>query len=221
MKTIPFLIILLCIALYSFSQKDIKVEETNAKIADGNNNAYTMIIFEADDKNVEKAWKKLMKDYKAKVNMKKEIFADDAEISELSSNTVDVYAIVEKTKDGDSKITVAFDLGGAFLSSSNHSSQSKAAKSILRKFGVSAAKDAVLEQIKEAEKELKKMEGDKEQLIKDNEDLHKKIEGWEKDIEKAKEDIKENEKAQEEKVKEIENQNALIKTIEEKEKLIK
>ncbi|MFH2096143.1 MAG: hypothetical protein ABIJ16_10595 [Bacteroidota bacterium] len=221
MKNLLFVAVILCATGGIFGQKEIKVTESNENIAEGSNNALSVIIFEADDKEVEKAWKKLMKDYNAKVSMKKEIFADDATIKDISSNTIDIYAKIEKTKDGDAKITVAFDLGGAFLSSSQHSSQFKAAKEIMQKFGVDCAKEAIRIQVKEAEKVLEKMEGEKQDLVKENENLNNKIAGWEKDIEKAKEDIKTNEKNQEDKTKEIEGQKSTIETIKEKEKQIK
>jgi len=153
--------------------------------------------------------------------MKKEIFADDAQIKDISVNTVDIYAKIEKSKDGDVEIFVAFDLGGAFLSSSQHSDKFKEAKKIIRDFGVTTAKEAVQEQLKAAEKAMKDLEKEKENLIKENEDFHKKIEGWENDIVKAKDDIKTNEKDQETKVKEIEAQQKVIEAVIEKEKQIK
>ncbi len=221
MNKIILITLLSIFTLNVFSQKEIKVNESNENIADGNNNCLSVVIFEADDKEVEKSWKKLMKDYKAKVNVKKEIFADDAQINEISVNSIDVYAKTEKNKDGDVELFVAFDLGGAFLSSSQHSDKFKSAKKIMKEFGVQTAKDAVNEQLKDAEKVMKKMGSEKDALIKENENFHKKIEGWEKDIEKAKEDIKTNEKNQEDKVKEIEAQQKVLEAIQEKEKMIK
>jgi len=221
MNKIILITLLSIFTLNVFSQKEIKVNESNENIAGGNNNCLSVVIFEADDKEVEKSWKKLMKDYKAKVNVKKEIFADDAQIKEISVNSIDIYAKTEKNKDGDVELFAAFDLGGAFLSSSQHSDKFKAAKKIMKEFGVKTAKDAVSKQFKEAEKVMKKMTAEKDALIKENENFHKKIESWEKDIEKAKEDIKTNEKTQEDKLKEIEAQQKVLEAIQEKEKTIK
>ncbi len=212
---------LLLISTNLLSQKEIKVKETKTNIANGNNNALSVIIYEADEKQVEKAWKKLMKDYKGKISVKKEIFADDARISDISANTIDIYAKIEKTKDGDIELFAAFDLGGAFLSSSKHSDKFKSSKKILKNFGITTAKEAIMTQLKEAEKIMKKLENDKKSLIKENEDLNKKIEDWKKDIEKAREDIKINEKNQEDKTKEIEEQAKVLEEIQQKEKSIK
>lgn len=221
MYKFTILLIAILTSQFTFSQKEITVEESITSIAEGSNNALSVVIFEADEKFIEKAWKKFMKDYKAKVSSKNDIFADDAEIKDISINPLDIYAKIEINSNGDCVLFVAFDLGGSFLSSSKHPDKFKSAKRILRDFGLSTSKEAIMEKLKEAEKALKKMENDKESLIKENEDLHKKIEGWQMDIEKAKDDIKNNEQAQHDKAKEIDKQIIILEEIKEKEKQIK
>ena len=203
------------------SQKKIEVKESSENIGEGHHNSLVVNIYEASDKDVEKAWKKLMKDYKAKVSMKKVLIADDAEIKSISSNTLDIYAKAEKDKDDEVKLIVAVDMGGAFLESSMHSSEFSTFKKILYDFAVETTKEAIRGQLKDAEKEQEKLEKEQEQLAKDNENLHKDIENYKNKIAQAEMDIETNLKDQETKKKEIELQKKLVGEIAEKEKSVK
>jgi hypothetical protein len=220
MRTVLIIGAILFVSFSSFSQKKIEVEENSYSFSAGRENAFSVTVYESNKDDVEKAWKKFIKDYKGKVSSKKEVFADDCEMKDVSPNTVDVYAAFEVNKDGDVTVYVGFDLGGAYLSSSAHPDKFKAAKKIVRDFGVSATKDAIAEQLKEAEKVMKKLESDQQKLVKENETLHKNIEGWEKDIENAKNNIKTNEGNQQEKTKEIETHKKVLEEIIEKEKKV-
>jgi len=131
-----FTMLFVILTITSFAQRKIKVHEENEKIGSGTNNALVATIYESNKDNIEKAWKKLMKDYGAKVNMKKEIFADDATIKDLSSNTCDLFAFVRKVSDDEFEIVVGVDMGGAYLSSSEHSSKYKTMEKILKDFAV-------------------------------------------------------------------------------------
>lgn len=218
------IVTVLCLVMFFtslFAQKKIKVSESSENIGNGQHNALIVNIYEADESSVLKEWKKLMKGYKAKVSSKKEVFADDASIKSMSDNTMDVYARVEKSKDGDVKLIVAFDLGGAFLSSSKHPDKFKEAKKIVYNFAIKATKNAIQGQLKEAEKIFGKLEKEQEQLIKENGNFHKDIEDYKKRITQAEDDIKANEKEQEEKKIEIENQKKEVERIAEKEKAVK
>jgi len=131
-----FTMLFVILTITSFAQRKIKVHEENEKIGSGTNNALVATIYESNKDNIEKAWKKLMKDYGAKANMKKEIFADDATIKDLSSNTCDLFAFVRKVSDDEFEIVVGVDMGGAYLSSSEHSSKYKTMEKILKDFAV-------------------------------------------------------------------------------------
>ena len=139
-----FTMLFVILTITSFAQRKIKVHEENEKIGSGTNNALVATIYESNKDNIEKAWKKLMKDYGAKVNMKKEIFADDATIKDLSSNTCDLFAFVRKVSDDEFEIVVGVDMGGAYLSSSEHSSKYKTMEKILKDFAVQTSVDAIL-----------------------------------------------------------------------------
>lgn len=220
-KYLSGIMIFLMVIINGYSQKEFIITESYEKIADGKNNSLSVIIYETDSKNVEKEWKTLMKDFGAKVSSKKEIFADDAIIKNISPDTLEIYAIIESVNDFDTKLIVAFNMGGKFLSSVIHNDEYKTAERIIHDFAVSCAKNEVLEQIKDAEKSLGKLKNDSTQLVKENEDLSKKISQWEMNIETAKQSKITNENNQELKKSEIDNQIKNIETLKLKEQGIK
>ncbi|HBF87099.1 MAG TPA: hypothetical protein DDX39_00545 [Bacteroidales bacterium] len=205
----------------SNAQRKIVVSEKNFSFVSGNQNSLVVNIYEADEDLILKQWKKLMKDYDAKVSSKKEVFADNALIKNLSPNTVDVYAVTEKNQDGDFNLVVAIDLGGAYLSSSSHPDKYKTAERVIYDFAVETTKEAIKEQVKEQEKNLEKLQSEAAQLVKDKENLQKSIEDYKAKILQAEEDIKTNEKSQTDKTKEIENQTVIVNEIKEKQASVK
>jgi len=222
MKAKLIILALAIVPMFAVAQKSIKVSETNDNIGGGSHNAMSVIIYEADEKLVEKEWKHQMKKMHAKVSHKGgEYFGDDAKLSSMGDNTFDIYAKVKKAGDGEVELIVAVDLGGAFMSSNAHGDQFKHIKKMVYEFAVETTKEAIRGQVKEAEKELHHREKDQEGLEKDNEKLHGNIEGWKKDIEKAEKDIEGNLKDQDGKKKEIEEQKKIVEEVKAKEKAVK
>jgi hypothetical protein len=203
----------------AIAQKKISVNESTENIGNGRNSALTVVIY-ASASDIEKEWKSLMKDYKAKVSAKKEIFADDAVIKAIGPNTLDVFAKTEDNKDGSVKFIVAFDLGGAFLSSSAHSAQYKEAKRILHDFAVKVSKKAVEDELSIEEKQQKKLEKDYDDLVKNKLTLEKEIESYKSKIKKAEDDIQKNLKEQEAKQKELDVQKKNVSNVQSKLKAI-
>ncbi|NVO02481.1 MAG: hypothetical protein HXX09_07225 [Bacteroidetes bacterium] len=218
MKKILLFSALLILSQVSFAQK-IKVVDGKEKIGGGSNSSLSVMIYEATDSQVEKAWKSLMKDYNAKVSTKDGVFADNATIKDMSANTVDVYAIIEK-KDNAIRLIAAFDLGGAFVSSSTHSSQFKVAEKMLLDFAKKVSLDAIAEILKEAEKEQSKKQKNLDNLKSDKTDLEKDIEKYNKQIAQAKSDIEKNIKDQETATKELDLQKKVVTDILEKQKKV-
>jgi len=214
MKKIILSILSVCFVL-SLSAQKTKVEEKRENIGDGVNNALVVTIYSADVDNAEKEWKKKMKKAKAKISGRNEIFADNADLPYISDNLIDVYARFEQKKE-DVFMVVAYDLGGAFLNSSDHKTQYKAAEKMIYDFAVELSKLCIEEDLEDAEKELKGMNKDLERLKSENEGLHKDIKRYEEQIEKAKKEVEDNVKDQEDKVKEIEEQQKTVSAIEEK-----
>lgn len=211
-----------------FAQK-VKVTESTERIGGGKNPALIVTIYEITAEEVEKSWRALMKDYKAQTSSGDEIFADNAVIKKINdNNTIDVYAKAEKVKEGEIKFMVAFDLGGAFLSSSSHKDKFGEAKTFVYDFAVKAMRDAVIAQRKSAEKQLAKLENEqkdlekqKSKLEKNIEDYKGKIEDYQKKIKLAEEDISNNKNEQKKKKTEVEAQKKAVEAILSKEKTIR
>jgi chromosome segregation ATPase len=119
------------------------------------------------------------------------VFADNAKISDISENATDVYARTEKLENG-TKLIVAFDLGGAFLTSSMHPAQYKVAEKMIREFAIKAATEAVDDKLKEQEKKFREADENLKDLVKENEKLKSNIESYKKKIEEAEADLKKN-----------------------------
>jgi predicted RNase H-like nuclease (RuvC/YqgF family) len=116
---------------------------------------------------------------------------------------------------------VAIDMGGAYLSSSNHPDKFKAMKKILYDFAKEMSEEVVKKQIKDATKVLEGFLSAQKNLEKENEGLHKDIENYKEKIKKAEDDIKTNLADQNAKKKEIEAQQKAVDALQEKLKGIK
>ena len=119
------------------------------------------------------------------------------------------------------EISIAFDLGGAFLSSSQHSEQAKEMKKIIYDFSVNGTKEGIRGILKEELKIQVDLEKQQQDLVKQKEKLENNIENWKKDIEKAKDDIQNNLKNQDDKKKAIDDQGKVVDAVKEKEKSVK
>ncbi len=205
----------------SFSQYKIGVSEKSVGFESGSHNAFTVTIYETSLKEVEKFWKKEMHDMKAHVSVKKnEIKGDDAKVKDMGENTFDIYAVANETDKG-VELSVAYDLGGAFLASGQHADQSKYIKELMYDFAVKTTKEGIKGILKKEESTQHHLEKDQENLIKQKEKLEKDITDWEKSIEKAKKDIEQNKKDQESKKKEIDAQEKIVEEVKSKENSVK
>ena len=164
----------------------------------------------------------MMKGWNAKTEKKDGgMFGDNAKITSINgNNTIDIYAKTVQGKDNEVKFMVAFDLGGAYLSSSKQGSEAREAKKIVYDFAVKMTKDAIAGQLKAAEKILNKQVDDQEDLEKDKAKLEKNIEEYKEKIKKAEEDILINKSDQEKKKGEIEVQKKVVEEIKKKEKVL-
>lgn len=233
MKTILSLVIT---GIFSIAQTgiasaqkiSIKVNEQNEHIGGNKNPALVVTIYDATPEEVESKWKSLMKDNKAKVSTSDGVFADNAVISEINgNNTIDIWAKAEKIKDGETKLTVAFNLGGAFLSSSNDKDKFNAAKKMVNDFAIKTTRDAIAGIRKAEEKKLAKLadeqrdlEKQQEKLTSNIEDYNKKIEDYKKKIKEAEDDKAKNKTEQEKKKAEVETQKKQVEVITAKENAV-
>lgn len=213
-----FLALFALTSIASFAQK-ITVSESTENIGGGSNNALTVTIYEADIEDINKEWKSIMKDYHAKVSSQDNgLFADNAVIKPMGNNTVDVYSRAEKGKDNEVKFIAAFDLGGAYMSSSKHPDQYQIAKKMVYDFAMKMTKESIAGQLKAAQKVLEKMNREQKDLEKDQEERKKDIEDYKAKIKKAEDDIVKNKADQEKKKAEIGAQQKVVETISAKDK---
>lgn len=220
MKQLLSIALAFCVSAV-FAQK-IKVSEGNENVNGGGHNVLQVTIPNATVDFVEKSWKNQIKKMGGKYSTKKgEMVADDASIKAMGDNTFDVYSKVKKEGDDAATLIVGVDLGGAYMSSSQHPDQFKYMKDYIYDWAIKCAKDIVGNELKEEEKALAKLEKEQEDLVKEKEKLEKDIEDYKKKIEQAEKDIEDNLKAQEGKKEEIGAQQKVVKDVEQKVKDIK
>ena len=210
----------------------IQVSEGSEAVGEsGSNNALSATVYECDMETVEKEWKSTLKDFKngdVKTG-KHTLFVDNVLIKDMGNNPVDVYTVYSEKKENKSvRMSVAFNLGGAYLSSSAHKEQFEVAKKLIYEFAVKMTKSAVDEHLKTEKKALEKLEDKQKDLehnkkkmendIADNKDRIKKAE---EDIKKNEENIKKNAKEQEEQKKLIEAQKIITDDVRKKMEAVK
>lgn len=216
MKLKQFFLFSICLtfAFPSIAQ----VSEELRKMSQGVHQALVMTIPNAKAGDVEDVWEDYIEDFydcKTKRNRKTdEYFSDNAEIVAIAgSNTVDIYASIEKSGDDDTEIAVWFDLGGAYLSSSEHPNRYTEAEKLVLRFALEVARYSTKEQLEDEEKALKKLESNLKKLKRANDRYHEDIEDAKKRIAKAEENIEENLKEQEDAIKQLEAQKAAVELI--------
>jgi hypothetical protein len=178
----------------AFAQaQTIEVKEGSEKFSTGSQNALSTTILENSKDDVESEWKSFLKDFKnEKVKSNKdELFADNVVIKDWSNNTVDIYTTFEEDKKTKVvKMHVAFDLGGAYLKSSEQKDKYNYAEKMVREFAIKMTKKPLMEKVKVAEKMVSKSEDDQKSLEKDNKGLKSDIESYKEKIKKAEDEIK-------------------------------
>jgi hypothetical protein len=193
MKKTLTLVLALSLTAFGFAQK-IKVKESRESIGNGSNNALVVTLYNVDPADAEEAFKSFMKTYGGKRSTTNGmVFIDHALVKDIGNNTIDIYGKAQGSKgDKEIKFAVAFDLGGAYLNSSDHKSQYAVAEKIVKDFATKATKDAIQDQLKAAQKVQAKLEGEQKDLEKENKNLVGDIEDYKAKIKKAEDEIASN-----------------------------
>lgn len=194
----------------SFSQK-VNLDERSATFNAGSKNAILVTIPFSNADFIEKKIRDEVKSWGGKNNSSKgEYTSLQSQIKEMGDKPFDGYAKIVDSKDGNITVAFAFDLGGAFLSSSAHSTQYSAISKKIKEFAVNAAKDCVSDELKENEKILKNHVKDQESLVKDKTSLENDIVNYKKKIEEALAKIEQNKQDQSKKQEEIKTQETKV-----------
>jgi len=212
-KTLFFTFILSLLMLQKgMAQERAAYTEVNTEIDGEEGNAMRFVIHRADEKTISKAWKSVMKNYRAKVKTpSNKILASEVIIPSIQDEPIEVFAKIEEIDASKNAFIVMFVVNGKAITESENVSAFTAAKIVSSEFAYKMSKEATHEHY---EMEAKKMNDLKEQ----NEELKKTIEKSEKAIEKAKEEIKEHEKIVKESHKKMEE---VMKKMEQQEKNLK
>jgi hypothetical protein len=159
-KTMKLYLTTLLIALSTvvFSQNRVGISEVLMNTAQGEQPAFEFFVPDKDAKSFLESWTKFHKDFKVKPKQDKNqtnyYLSDNAQIIELSENTIDIYARIFETNGG-VRFTCAFDLGGVFISPEKTPEKYTKTKLLLNKFYAQMAMDAIVAEI---EKELAELE---------------------------------------------------------------
>jgi hypothetical protein len=199
-----------------FAQKKIEVREGSDNLNGSSHPSLTVMAYVKDGDKLLKAFKEKMKDHGGKVSTKKELFADDCEWKAFGPNAFDAYAKIEEVKGEGFKLIVGVDMGGAWMSPSQHGEQTRLFKTLLQELAVKVSKDEVEDEVRAQEKLLEKEMDQQKSLEDKNADLKKDIEDYKKKISQAESDIKTNEENQKKKKEEIEKQKEVVKLAKEK-----
>jgi hypothetical protein len=222
------LTIFLTAIIYSMNAQSyqILVTESRESIGAGSNNAFTVLVYEADYEDVEKEWKKQIKEFKSeKTELSKHtFFADNLAIPQMGTGTMDMYTNFAYNKDNRStKMVIACDLGVGYLNSTDHREKYEIMKKIIYDFAVRVTKEAITEQLKTVNKALDRLNDKQKELEGDKKNMDDRIANDKEKIKKAEEDIRKNEesisknlKEQEEQKKLIENQKKVVEEIKRK-----
>ena len=188
----------------------IEAEESKEKMSQGVQNCIKVYIPDAKQENVERDFEKFMKTYNAKGDEKKgEYFFDNAEIKSFGNNLVDVYSIAQQ-KAGGVELLVFFDLGGAFLNSTDHAEKYKEAVSIVKRFGHDEASTVIGLQMVTLQKMLDSKSKEFDNLVKQDSMLSRKIRECIATINQAQADQQINRTSQQTKKKELEDEQLMM-----------
>ena len=207
----------------SWAQLKVEIKEETKSMSKGSFNALVMELPGTNDKDVNNALKKFMKQYKGKVKYDKKInehIADNSTIKDMSDTTVDIYAKVEPKGDAGTALSVWFNLGASYLSSKDYADRYPAAEQFMKAFANEVSADMIKEELKVQEKllkdketELKKLEKDKDGYEKAIADAKATIQKMEEQIDKGETDIKQNDEDQVNKKTEIEEQKKVVEDV--------
>lgn len=212
-KLFPLLLVITSFNLLA-QKKEVSITEENYGFSVGNKNAITIIIPDAQKDVVNATLTKEIKSWGGKMK------ASKTEITTLQSatkglfdgKTFDTYTKIYQSGT-DVRVSIATDLGGAFLSSQMHPDQFSQMKERLYKFALTAGTATIVADAKAEEKVLKTMQKELKSLEKNDATYNKNIEKLNKEIEVNKKNIETNNGQIKVKKEDISKQEAKIKEI--------
>jgi hypothetical protein len=209
-KSLLPLLIFVALAL-NLSAQFNPVRESERMMSFGSRPCFRMEFTNTDASIIEENWKKFAKDnFNAKLKKSKgEWTATKLRAAFMGDDVFAVYSTIEK--DGpETALTVWVDAGAYFLNRRDNRVRTEDMLRSLRQCYYDIRRAAIGKELKTQENLVKELENKQKRLSKDNDDLRKSIESWESKIQKAKQDIVNNEQAQEANLVEQENQRRVV-----------
>lgn len=164
----------------------IEVTELLEYMSQGQKQGLKVLIPSGNTAAIEKDWKSYLKTLKGKTKKgKEEYFTDNALVSTLSANPIDIYSRIDETANG-TNLKVFFDLGGAFLSSKANPEKYPFGETIVRDFAAQQA-------LKGLNSRLENEEGKLSRLAEARKNIETEQQTLELDIERMKETIRQHE----------------------------
>lgn len=196
------------------AQDSLTVVEANNNCSLGMQASFSVIIPQAKLKDVTSSWKKFIKQgtKKSVEEEGKEFILSQAVIPALGTDTFTVYAHAESTDRGINFISFYHWNDSLFISSALDVSKSEKIKSLVRQFAVEQYKNAVKDELEDAQRTLKNLNNDLEELFSQNDRSEKNIKEYERSIERLKSEIKINEKETEMKSEEVIRQKQVVES---------
>lgn len=212
----------LLVAQGSWAQTEISLREETQSFSVGSKNALVITIPHANKDILEKELRAELKDWGGKYNSSK----DESSMMQgapkfMEGKAFDAYARILPGQDGALRVAFGIDLGGAFLSSREHSKQFTVFSKKIHDFAKRVSQESLSEVLKADQKNLETLEKTQRELEKDKADLEKSIEDYRKKIAEAEEKIKLNNDNQSKQKELISKQIEVVKNAEAKAKAFK
>jgi hypothetical protein len=207
------LILIFLILVFGFSQaqEEINVTLKNKTLSQGEVPSFVTFIPQAQYEQVLKDWEKYLKeDTREKTSTENgEIIILHKVYDRIAPDSLNIYSYI-KEYDGEVMLVAAFDLNGSFISKDMDEEIYIPTKKYIRDFAVESYKTAVNQELKEAEKELKKLESQKASLQYNREEIFATINQNERSIITKNDEISVNQLDQSSKLIQMQAQKELV-----------
>lgn len=207
---------LLTFSLIITCSLDAQVSESLETMSLGQQNAL-VVDLPYTQKFALNVWRDYIKDFKGKTKKVKrsdELFTDDATVSYLSSNTVDIYSVIDRDGSENSTLKLWIDLGGGFVSSNTFPDAYEGSVSLVEGYQKMLNVEDIKLELKAEQSKLKDLQRELTKLERLNDRYHKEIETWKEKIAKNEELIVTNVEDQESAREDIDSQAEAVKAVE-------
>jgi len=193
------------------AQEEISVVLKTKTFAKGEIPAFVTLIPQASYEQVQKDWEKYLKeDTKEKtLNENGEVSIQNKVYEKIAPGFLTIYSYI-KEFDGEIMLVAAFELNGSYISKEMDEEVYIPAKKFVRDFALGSYRTAVFQELKDEEKEFKKLENQKLSLELSYETLLAVISQYERSIVTKKDEISLNQLDQSSKVLQMQAQKEFV-----------